>query len=122
LYPPGDEKWQEIFSHLRQLFTTKTRDEWFEILSQKDIPIGKVYSLNELFSDPQVLHRKMVIEVECPGEGKVRQVGIAIKLSETPGEVRSLPPMLGEHTEETLSGLGYDKQRIEEMRQEGVIS
>ena len=89
---------------------------------QKDIPIGKVYSLDEVFADPQVLHRKMVIEVEHPTEGKIRQVGIAIKLSDTPGEVRSLSPIRGEHTDEILIGLGYNKPRISELRQKGVIS
>ena len=122
LYKPEGEKWQEISSYLKQLFLTKTRDEWFELLSQKDVPIGKVYSLDEAFTDPQVLHRKMVIEVEHPTEGKIKQVGIAIKLSDTPGKVRSLPPLLGEHTEEILTGLGYNKQRINELRQEGIIN
>jgi len=121
-HSPEGEKWEEISFCLKQLFLTRTRDEWFEILSQKDVPIGKVYSLDEVFADPQVLHRKMVIEVEHPTEGKVKQVGIAIKLSNTPGNVRSLPPMLGEHTEEVLTSLGYNKQRIDELRQKGVIS
>lgn len=121
-YKAEGENWQKVSSSLKQLFLTKTRDEWFELLSQKDIPIGKVYSLDEVFTDPQVLHRKMVIEVEHPTEGKVRQVGIAIKLSDTPGEIRRLSPILGEHTEELLIGLGYNKQRINELRQEGIIS
>jgi crotonobetainyl-CoA:carnitine CoA-transferase CaiB-like acyl-CoA transferase len=64
----------------------------------------------------------MVIEVEHPTEGKVKQVGIAIKLSDTPGKVRSLAPALGEHTEETLRGLGYSEQKIGQLRQEGVIN
>ena len=84
--------------------------------------MGQVYSLDEVFSDPQVLHRKMVIEVEHPIEGKVKQVGIAIKLSDTPGSVNRLPPWLGEHTEEILANLGYNEQRIDELRQEGVIN
>jgi len=117
-----NENWQKISSFLNQLFLTKTRDEWFELLSQKDIPVGKVYSLDETFTDPQVLHRKMVIEVEHPTEGKIKQVGIAIKLSDTPGKVRSLSPIRGEHTEEILTGLGYNKQRINELRQDGIIS
>jgi len=120
--PPQDGKWQEISSQLKQIFLTKTRDEWFELLSQKNIPIGKVYSLDEIFTDPQVLHRKMVIEVEHPTEGKIKQVGIAIKLSDTQGKVRSPSPMSGEHTEEILADLGYNKQRINELRQEGTIS
>jgi len=121
IYPPEGEKWQEILSYLKQLFLTKNRDEWFELFYQKDIPIGKVYSLDEVFADPQILHRKMVIEVEHPDEGKIRQVGIAIKLSDTPGSVRSLPPRVGEHTEEILAGLGYGKQAISELRQQGTI-
>jgi len=119
--PTEDKKWKEIYSYLKQLFLTKTRDEWFELLRQKDVPIGKVYSLDEVFTDPQVLHRKMVIEVEHPTEGKVKQVGVAIKLSDTPGKVRSLPPLLGEHTSEILIGLGYSKQRIKQLRREGII-
>jgi len=117
-----NENWHKISASLKQLFLTKTRDEWFELLSQKDIPVGKVYSLDETFADRQVLHRKMVIEVEHPTEGKVKQVGIAIKLSDTPGKVRSLSPIRGEHTEEILTGLGYNKQRINELRQDGIIS
>jgi len=120
--PTDDKKWEEISSYLKQLFLTKTRDEWFELLSPKNIFIGKVYSLDEVFTDPQVLHRQMVIEVEHPTEGKIKQVGIAIKLSDTPGRVRNLPPLLGEHTEETLIGLGYNKQRTNELRQEGIIN
>lgn len=91
LHPPEGKEWEEVFVFLRQFFLTKTRDEWFELLSQKDVPIGKVYSLDEVFADPQVLHRKMVIEVEHPTEGKIKQVGIAFKLSDTPGKVRSFP-------------------------------
>ncbi len=122
LSPAEGKNWQEISSYLKQFFLTKTRDEWFELLSQKDIPIGKVYSLDEVFADPQVLHRGMVIEVEHPTEGKIKQAGIATRLSETPGKVRSLPPILGEHTEEILVGLGYNKHRINELRQRGTIN
>jgi len=114
-------KWEEIFTHLRQLFLTKTRDEWFELMNHKNIPIGKVYSLDEVFADPQVLHRDMVVEVEDPTVGKIKQVGIAIKLSDTPGKVRSLPPSAGEHADEILTGLGYSVQRISELRQQGVV-
>ena len=118
---PEDKKWEEISSYLKQVFLTKTRDEWFELLIQNDIPAGKVYSLDEVFTDPQVLHRQMVIEVEHPTLGKVRQVGIAPKLSDTPGKVRSLSPLLGEHTDGVLQELGYSQEEIESFRQEGAI-
>jgi crotonobetainyl-CoA:carnitine CoA-transferase CaiB-like acyl-CoA transferase len=118
--PEGD-KWDEIHSYLRQVFLTKTRDEWFELLIRNDVPVGKVYAPDEVFSDPQVLHRQMVIEVEHPTLGKVKQVGIAPKLSSTPGKVRSLSPLPGEHTDEILQGLGYEQEEIKNLRQEGVV-
>lgn len=121
LHKPEGKEWDEISSSLRQLFLTKTRDEWFGILSKKDAPAGKVYSMDEVFTDPQVLHRKMVIEVEHPTEGMVKQVGISIKLSETPGTVRRLSPLLGEHTKEILTALGYGNEKINELLQEGII-
>ena len=106
---------------MKKTFLTKTRDEWFELLSRNDIPAGKVYTLDEVFADPQVLHRQMVVEVEHPTVGKVRQVGIAPKLSDTPGKIRNLSPLLGEHTQEVLSGLGYSQKEIESLQQEGVV-
>ncbi len=121
LHKPEGKKWDEIQSWLKEAFLTKTRDEWFGLLSERDIPAGKVYTLDEVFSDPQVVHRQMVVEVEHPTLGKVKQVGIAPRLSDTPGKVRTLSPLLGEHSEETLSELGYSQKEIDSLRREGVI-
>jgi crotonobetainyl-CoA:carnitine CoA-transferase CaiB-like acyl-CoA transferase len=118
----GDERRQEIFASLKQLFLTKTRDEWFDLLSQKNVPVGKVYSLDEVVNDSQVLHREMVIEVEHPTEGTVKQVGIAIKMSDTPGKVRNLAPLPGEQTDEILRGFGYNDEGIKQLRQQGIVS
>ena len=120
-HKPEDAKWAEIRSSLKQIFLTKTRDEWFELLIRNDVPVGKVYAPDEVFNDPQVLHRQMVIEVEHPTLGKIRQVGIAPKLSNTPGKVRSLAPLPGEHTDEILEELGYEREEIENLRQDGVV-
>lgn len=119
--PADDQKAREIRDGLKELFLTKTRDEWFEFFRTKDIPVGKVYSLEEVFADPQFQQRRMVMELEHPTEGKVRQVGIAIKLSDTPGEVRSFPPRPGQHTDAILSDLGFSQQKIIELRREGVV-
>lgn len=119
---PADPKWDEIRSFLQQIFLTKTRDEWFDLLSRNDIPAGKVYAQDEVFVDPQVLHRQMVVEVEHPILGKIKQIGIAPKLSDTPGKVRGLSPLLGEHTSEILQQLGYKIEEIDNLRKEGVIN
>ena len=115
------EKREEIFSAFREIFRTKTRDEWFDYLSQWDICVGKVYLLDELATDPQLIHRNMILELDHPELGKVKQPGISVKLSQTPGSIRSFGPILGQHTEEVLLELGYSKKRIEELREQGAI-
>jgi crotonobetainyl-CoA:carnitine CoA-transferase CaiB-like acyl-CoA transferase len=115
------EKQEEIFSAFREIFRTKTRDEWFDYLSQWDICVGKVYTLDELSTDPQLIHRKMILELDHPELGKVKQPGISLKLSQTPGSIRSFGPALGQHTEEVMLDLGYSEERIEELRKEGTI-
>jgi crotonobetainyl-CoA:carnitine CoA-transferase CaiB-like acyl-CoA transferase len=119
--PEGD-KWEEISSCLKKVFLTRTRDEWFDFLTGRDVPVGKVYSFDEVFKDPQVLHRNMVLEIDHPTLGKVKHPGIAVKLSDTPGKIRKLAPVTGENTEEILSELGYKKSQIRKLHQSNVIS
>ena len=111
----------ELRSQLSQIFLTKSRDEWFELLTKADVPVGKVLDMDELFSDPQILHRQMVIELNHPKFGKVKQIGIGIKLSDTPGAVHALAHRLGQDTSEVLSGLGYSQSEMKDLRQQGAI-
>lgn len=121
-YEWNQGKWDEIASSFREIFLTKTRDEWVELLRQTDVCVAPVNSVDEVFSDPQVVHRKMVVEIDHPTLGKVKQVGISIKLSETPGAVRSTAPRPGQHTEEILRSLGYTKEGIAELRESGAVA
>ena len=111
----------EIQESFRAIFRTKTRDEWFEILSRTDVCVGKMNTLDEVEADPQVQARKMIVELDAPEGRKVKQVGISVKLSETPGSIRSLAPTLGQHTEEIMHGLGYSDAQIEMWRADGSI-
>ena len=120
-HKPEGEKWDEVHSSLKQVFLTRTRDEWFELLIRNDVPAGKVHTPDEVFSDPQVLHRQMVIEVQHPTLGKIKQVGVAPKLCGTPGKVRSLSPLPGEDTDEVLRGLGYQQDEISDLCREGAV-
>ncbi|HET6488430.1 MAG TPA: CoA transferase [Syntrophales bacterium] len=115
-----EPKFDEIRAGMEKVFLTKTRDEWFDLLAANDVPVGKVNSLDETFQDPQILHRKMVIELDHPKLGKVKQVGILPKLSETPGQVRRFAPVHGEHTDEILKALGFSGEEIEKLRKEGT--
>ena len=117
----SEEKREEIFSIFREAFLTKTRDEWFKLLNQTETCVAPVHDLEEVFSDPHVIQRNMVLELEHPEVGKVKQVGISVKLSETPGAFRSFAPFPGEHTDEILAGIGYAQERIEELKKAGDI-
>jgi crotonobetainyl-CoA:carnitine CoA-transferase CaiB-like acyl-CoA transferase len=106
---------------IEALIRTRDRDEWYDLLVKADVCVGKVYDVEEMVADPQVLHRRMIVEVKHPKHGTVREVGVAIKLSETPGSVRSAAPAPGEHTDEVLEGLGIGAPEIAELRMKGVI-
>jgi crotonobetainyl-CoA:carnitine CoA-transferase CaiB-like acyl-CoA transferase len=115
------DKRAEIQKFFTDSFKTKTRDEWFELLSKTDICVGKMNTLDEVSNDPQVRARKMIVELDAPGGQKVKQVGISVKLSETPGSIRSLAPALGQHTDEVLTGLGYTLEQVAKWREEGAV-
>jgi alpha-methylacyl-CoA racemase len=114
------QKREEMRQFFCQFFLTKTRDEWFDLLRDKEIPVAKVYDINEALTDPQVLHRQMAVELKHPEYGTVKQVGVAIKFSDTPGQIKSLAPVQGQHTEEILRNLGYSAQEITQMRSSGI--
>ncbi len=100
----------------------KTRDEWFAIFRDKQVSAAPLNAVDEAFDDPQVLARQMAVNVVHPRHGPVRQAGIAIKLSDTPGSIRGAGPALGEHTDEVLRALGYDETRRAELRQAGTVA
>jgi crotonobetainyl-CoA:carnitine CoA-transferase CaiB-like acyl-CoA transferase len=101
---------------------TKTRDEWFDFLKDKDVCVGPVYDPPETFADPQVKAREMIVEIEDPRLATpVRQAGIALKLSDTPGSIRRLGPRPCEHTDEVLRAAGYGADELARLRREGAI-
>ncbi|MFC2000018.1 CaiB/BaiF CoA transferase family protein [Chloroflexota bacterium] len=116
------EKHGEIRDRFAEVLLTKSRDEWFDLFKDKNIPVGKVYEVEEIFTDPQVLHRQMLVEIEDPKGGKQKQVGIPIKLSDTPGRVRNVAPAPGQNTEEVLLELGYTSGDIKGLSDKGAIS
>jgi len=116
------EKREEIFATFREVFQSKARDEWFDIMHKADnIPVGKVYSVEELLHDPQAIHRKMLVEVEHPSFGKIKQVGVSVKLSETPGGIRNAGAYPGENTSEILHEIGYSGGETKNLMEKGVV-
>ncbi|OGL16369.1 MAG: hypothetical protein A3K12_15750 [Candidatus Rokubacteria bacterium RIFCSPLOWO2_12_FULL_71_19] len=107
---------------IEALIRTRTRDEWYEVLVQADVCVGKVYDPEEMVQDPQVRARDMVVEIEHPVHGTVREFGVPIKLSETPGTVRAAAPRTGEHTDAVLGELGLSAGEIRGLRDRKVVA
>ena len=102
------------------MLLTKSRDEWFDLLTVADVCVGKVYNPAEVFTDPQVRHRGMSVEIDVDG-AKALNPGVAIKLSDTPGSIRFPTPNPGAHTAEILSSLGYSDTEMASLRAAGAI-
>ena len=115
---------KEIYEILPQLTVRKPLDEWIEGLSALGVPSGPVNTLDRVFTDPQILHRGMKIEMPYPGseKGTVSLIGNPIKFSETPVAYDREPPHVGQHSEEVLGEvLGLDAAEIARLRDAGVV-
>jgi crotonobetainyl-CoA:carnitine CoA-transferase CaiB-like acyl-CoA transferase len=90
-------------------------------LTAADIPCGAITDILTAFQSPEAKARSMLVEVEHPGLGVLRQVGIPIEFGSTPGAVRTAPPLLGEHSDQILAALGMGPDEITRLRAEDVI-
>ena len=99
----------------------RSRREWLTALEAEKVPCGPINDLAEVFADPQVQAREMVVELPHPLSGSVRLVGSPIRLSATPVSYRRAPPLLGEHTEEVLLEFGIDPAELARLRQFKVV-
>jgi crotonobetainyl-CoA:carnitine CoA-transferase CaiB-like acyl-CoA transferase len=117
--PTPDEA--SVREQLQAIFWQRTRDDWMAYLADKNVCIGPVNTSAEVFADPQVQHRQMLLTHRTADGEMVQQAGIALKLSDTPGSVRHLGPCLGQHTDEVLSGLGYGQDDREWLRAQGIV-
>ncbi len=107
---------------IEAVIRTKNRDEWYEILVKADVCVGKVYDPEEMVADPQVQARDMVVEVKHPTYGTIKEFGIPIKLSATPGTVRTAAPHAGEHTEAVLRELGLSAAEALALREKKIVA
>ena len=100
---------------------TRPAAEWIERLKAAGIPCGGVRDLAQVFADPQLIERAMVVALDHPLAGAIRQLGVPIKMSGTPGAVRTPPPALGQHTEAILGELAMSGSEIARLRADGAV-
>ncbi len=113
---------EQTKQEFRELFKSRTRDQWVEVFADVDTCFAPVSSVAEAVRDPQMLARRMVMEVDHPVYGRVLTVGSMLKLDSTPLEPRAWITEPGEHAQEVLEEQGFSPSEIQRLREDGVIS
>jgi alpha-methylacyl-CoA racemase len=103
------------------VFKQRTRDEWAQFAGEHDCCLEPVLEMEEVLESDLVRARDMVLELDQPGIGRVKQAGFPIKLSRTPAAVETAAPALGQHTDEVLRSIGFDNERIAGLREQGAV-
>jgi crotonobetainyl-CoA:carnitine CoA-transferase CaiB-like acyl-CoA transferase len=116
------QNYAELKQIISQWVKEYTTDEVVAILDESRVPASPILSIQQLVEHPQIKEREMLVEIDHPIAGKFSIPGFPIKLSDTPGSVRTPAPLLGEHTDEVLGTiLGLSSSEIEDLRSEGII-
>ncbi|HSR94836.1 MAG TPA: CaiB/BaiF CoA-transferase family protein [Solirubrobacterales bacterium] len=115
---PGSDAWREV----AEVFQTRTREEWKTFNDEHDCCIEPVLDVGEALDSELVRAREMVTAIEQPGLGTVRQLGVPVKMSRTPGDPTRSAPAFGEHTGEVLREAGYSEAEIAAMVESGAAA
>ncbi len=111
-----------LIDKLQEVFLTRNYEDWEAVLVNAGIPVGAINNIAQVVEHPQVKARGSIVEMDHPHAGKVKVVGVPVRLSATPGAVRTPSPTLGEHTDDVLREmLGLDHHEIEALRVAGAL-
>ena len=106
---------------MEETFRTQTTGHWVEALEKAGVPCGPIYNIEQVYADPHVRSRDMAVELKHPKSGSIRNIGVPVKLSDTPGSVRTPAPLLGQHSEDVLCQYGYADADISAFRDAGAL-
>ncbi|XP_062985568.1 succinate--hydroxymethylglutarate CoA-transferase isoform X2 [Elgaria multicarinata webbii] len=114
---------KELIGILSARFLEKETTKWLELFESSGVPYGPINSMKQVFSDPQVLHNRLVMEMEHPTVGKIAVPGPAVRYSQFEVSEPKPPPLVGQHTLDVLKGtLGYKDDTIQELLSSGVVA
>jgi formyl-CoA transferase/CoA:oxalate CoA-transferase len=112
---------RELRDRIVPVLQERPRSHWSEVLTRAGVPCGAVRDVPDALSDPQLVARNMIEAVEHAAAGTLKVLGVPIKLSETPGSVRTAPPTLGQHTAQVLAEIGMTMDEIDGLRRVSAI-
>jgi formyl-CoA transferase len=112
---------QELADLLEETFSAQDTEHWLELLDNAGVVAGPIYNMEQVYRDPQVLAREMLVDTEDPELGTIHNIGVPVKLSATPGKIRRRAPALGEHSTEILLEHGFTQEGVENLLSGGVI-
>jgi alpha-methylacyl-CoA racemase len=115
---PGSKAWEQV----AEIFRSRSREEWVAFNEDFDCCIEPILDLDEALESELVRARQMVVEMEQPGLGPVRQLGVPVKMSRTPGDPTRPAPAFGEHTDEVLREAGYSEEEVVAMKESGAAA
>jgi len=119
--PSRVEHRQALAARLNPVLRTRPRADWIALLTESGVPCGDVREVADTLADSQLMARQMIESVEHVTIGQMKVLGVPIKLSDTPGSVRSAPPTLGQHTDSVLTELGLSASDIDALRRNKVV-
>lgn len=114
------ENRKQLISLLQTTFQKKTTDEWLKELEGVNLPYGPINTIDQVFHDPQVIHREMIQQVHHPTAGDIRVTGFAAKYSRNKPCIRLPPPLLGQHSREVLQNW-LTTEQMDQLEKEGII-
>jgi formyl-CoA transferase len=112
---------EELAALLEETLAEGTTEHWLNVLEEAGVVAGAIYDMGQVYQDPQVLHRQMLVDLEDPQLGIVHNIGIPVKLSATPGRIRRRAPELGEHSREILLESDFSEAEVAALLDDGVV-
>ena len=115
------QHYQELAEELEATLSKRPAAHWLAQLEEAKVPSGPINTMAEVYADPQIQARDMVVELSHPTAGPIKSIGIPVKLSETPASIRRPAPLLGQHSEEVLQENGFSAEEVRRLAEAGII-
>jgi crotonobetainyl-CoA:carnitine CoA-transferase CaiB-like acyl-CoA transferase len=113
---------EQLIAELTKILAARSTADWIALLESANVPCGPINRIDQVFSDPQAEARGLRVQMVHRNAGPITLVASPLRLEKTPPEYRSAPPLLGEHTHETLSGLlGLAEDKIADLAKQGIV-